>query len=133
MTFAGRGDDGADPVSVIGDTAVEPNETFQVVLSAPSGLTIADGSAAVTIVDDDTRRRLAPSRLRRRRRPPAASHRQALRVSGSCVRNVGVPAGTALTRPEASRSPADGTVIDGLDVAGTIRVNARNVTIKNTR
>ena len=48
-------------------------------------------------------------------------------------RNVGVPAGRAL-RPSGSISvTTDGTVIDGLDVAGTIRVNARNVTIKNTR
>ena len=41
-------------MTVLGDTAVEPNETFQVALSAPSGLTIADGTGQVTIVNDDT-------------------------------------------------------------------------------
>ena len=40
-------------VSVVGDTVVEPNETFQVVLSAPTGATIADGSATGTITNDD--------------------------------------------------------------------------------
>jgi chitinase len=40
-------------VSIVGDTAVEPNETFQVVLSAPTGATIAAGSATGTITNDD--------------------------------------------------------------------------------
>jgi hypothetical protein len=38
---------------VIGDTAVELNETFFVNLSNPSNLTIADGQGAGTIVNDD--------------------------------------------------------------------------------
>jgi hypothetical protein len=40
-------------LSVVGDPVDEPNETFQVGLSAPSGATIADGLATVTITDDD--------------------------------------------------------------------------------
>ena len=40
-------------VGIIGDTTVEPNETFTVTLSAPSGLTIADGTAIGTITNDD--------------------------------------------------------------------------------
>src|SRR5690349_18367366 len=40
-------------VAVAGDTTVETNETFTVNLSAPSGATIADGSATGTIVDND--------------------------------------------------------------------------------
>ena len=39
---------------VVGDTAVEPTETFQVVLSAPAGATIADGNATGTISNDDS-------------------------------------------------------------------------------
>jgi hypothetical protein len=41
-------------LQVSGDRTVEPNETFNVVLSAPSGATIADDTGVVTIVTDDT-------------------------------------------------------------------------------
>ena len=40
-------------VGIIGDTAIEPNETFSVNLSAPSGLTIARARAVGTILNDD--------------------------------------------------------------------------------
>jgi parallel beta-helix repeat protein len=40
-------------VSVVGDAAVEGDESFAVALSSPAGATIADGLAAGTIVDDD--------------------------------------------------------------------------------
>ena len=40
-------------VRVKADSLNEPNETFTVVLSGPSGATIADGTAVGTIVDDD--------------------------------------------------------------------------------
>ena len=40
-------------VGILGDTAIEPNETFSVNLSAPSGLTIARAMAIGTIVNDD--------------------------------------------------------------------------------
>ena len=40
-------------VGIIGDTVVEPNETFTVTLSAPTGLTIARGTATGTITNDD--------------------------------------------------------------------------------
>ncbi len=40
-------------VQVRGDTRDEPNETFRLVLSNPSGATIADGSGTATIRDDD--------------------------------------------------------------------------------
>ena len=40
-------------VTVRGDMVAEPNETFVVTLSAPSGATIADGTATATIVNDD--------------------------------------------------------------------------------
>jgi Calx-beta domain/FG-GAP-like repeat len=41
------------PVSILGDFVDEPNETFQVTLSAPSGATLSDGQATGTIVDND--------------------------------------------------------------------------------
>ena len=42
-------------VEIIGDTIVEPNETFTLTLSDPSeGASILDGSATGTIVNDDT-------------------------------------------------------------------------------
>ena len=40
-------------VSVVADMAAEGNESFQVVLSNPTGATIATGTATGTIVDDD--------------------------------------------------------------------------------
>ncbi|MCE9517064.1 MAG: cellulase family glycosylhydrolase, partial [Mycobacterium sp.] len=40
-------------VDVIGDAAIEPNETFSVNLSAPSGLAIARATAIGTILNDD--------------------------------------------------------------------------------
>jgi hypothetical protein len=40
-------------VEIIGDTVVESDETFQIVLSSPSGAPIADANGTVTIVNDD--------------------------------------------------------------------------------
>ncbi len=40
-------------VPVVGDTTVEPNETFTLALSNPVGATIADGTGVGTIVNDD--------------------------------------------------------------------------------
>ena len=41
-------------LSVIGDTVIEPNETFQVVLTAAIGAAIGTGTATVTILNDDS-------------------------------------------------------------------------------
>lgn len=41
-------------VSVVGDTAIEQDETFTVALSSPVNATIAKGSATATITNDDT-------------------------------------------------------------------------------
>jgi hypothetical protein len=54
VTFAAGAQTATISVQVRGDTTVEPNETFQILLSNPVGMTIGDGSASVTIVDDDT-------------------------------------------------------------------------------
>lgn len=45
----------------------------------------------------------------------------------------GVPAGTTLTPSGSVTVNTDGAVIDGLDISGTLTVNASNVTVKNTR
>jgi hypothetical protein len=43
-------------VSVVGDTRVEPNETFCVNLSQPVGVTIVDGQGLGAILNDDSDR-----------------------------------------------------------------------------
>ena len=41
-------------IAVLGDTVVEPNETFELRLSAPVGINvIADGIGVCTIMNDD--------------------------------------------------------------------------------
>jgi Calx-beta domain len=54
LTFAAGTITKTIPVTVNGDTTGEPNETFLVNLSAPSGATLADSQATGTIVNDDT-------------------------------------------------------------------------------
>ena len=45
---------GTFDVPIIGDTTVEPGETFTATLGAPVNAIIGDGTATVTIADDDT-------------------------------------------------------------------------------
>jgi hypothetical protein len=42
------------PVNIIGDTFVEPNETFTARLNLPTNVTIADNTGIGTIIDDDS-------------------------------------------------------------------------------
>jgi hypothetical protein len=44
----------AIPITVLGDTSIEPNEAFSVILSKPTNATIARGTATATIANDDT-------------------------------------------------------------------------------
>jgi hypothetical protein len=53
VTFAAGATTATITVSVAGDTEFEPDESFSVVLSAPSGLTIADDTATIVITNDD--------------------------------------------------------------------------------
>lgn len=53
ITFAPGQTSATIPVTVNGDTDFEGNEQFSVVLSSPSGATIADGTGVGTIVNDD--------------------------------------------------------------------------------
>jgi hypothetical protein len=53
LTLAAGATTGAIVVPVVGDTTVEPDETFTVTLSSPSGATLGDAQATGTISDDD--------------------------------------------------------------------------------
>ncbi len=53
VTFAAGATTASISLTIFGDTVVEPDESFGVNLSAPVGLTIADGSALVVIANDD--------------------------------------------------------------------------------
>jgi uncharacterized Zn-binding protein involved in type VI secretion len=53
LTFSGTTTVQTVPVPIVGDTAVEPIETFTVTLSSPVGATLLDGTATGTITNDD--------------------------------------------------------------------------------
>jgi hypothetical protein len=53
LTFAPGQTQKPVTVNVVGDLVDEPNETFHLALSAPSGATIADGDGLGKILDDD--------------------------------------------------------------------------------
>jgi hypothetical protein len=53
LSFAPGALTGTVGVNVLGDSSVEPDETFALNLSAPVGATLADGQAVGTISDDD--------------------------------------------------------------------------------
>jgi hypothetical protein len=53
LTFAPGETSKPVSVSVNGDRVVEPNETFTVNLSSPSGATLSDGQGVGTILNDD--------------------------------------------------------------------------------
>jgi hypothetical protein len=42
------------PISILGDTTIETDEAFSVILSNPTNATIANGEATATIANDDT-------------------------------------------------------------------------------
>ena len=58
VTFAAGATSATITLTVLGDTTVEPDETFTVTLSSPTGLTLGTSSATVTIANDDA----APAR-----------------------------------------------------------------------
>jgi ribosomal 50S subunit-recycling heat shock protein len=53
LTFAAGTTQQTFSVTINGDRTVEPNETFTVVLSNPSGAIIGTGTGTVTILNDD--------------------------------------------------------------------------------
>ena len=53
MSFAAGETSKSITLNVSGDTTVEPDESFSVVLSSPVGATIGTGAASSTILNDD--------------------------------------------------------------------------------
>ena len=98
-------------VATLDDGTSESDETFTVELSAPSGATVADGTATGTITDDDE--------------PPTLSIDDAVAVSEGEVAEFTVrlsaPSGVAVS---VSYATADGTAAAGSDytaASGTLR------------
>ena len=54
LTFDRRNKTRTVTVQVVGDTAIEQDETFQVRFSGANGATVADGTGVGTILDDDS-------------------------------------------------------------------------------
>jgi hypothetical protein len=61
LTFAAGETTKTVSVTIAGDTTVEPNETFVVNLSAPSGATLADATGQGTITNDDVAPPVVPT------------------------------------------------------------------------
>jgi hypothetical protein len=100
-------------VAVVGDTAVEANETFLVNLSNASGATISDAQGVGTITNDDQAQPEIVD-FEPRRDPPADLDRLMLAVDGKGT-VTGGPAGAARTSAAAAQKP------------GTIRCGAKGV------
>jgi hypothetical protein len=95
---------------------------------------------AVTPTGTSKQRALSAYLRQLAKRPPPPPRRAGCFASpGACgypdpaYGNVGVPSGTSLTRSGSIAVNTAGKVVSGLDVTGTITINASNVTIKNTR
>ncbi|MDP8943188.1 MAG: hypothetical protein M3N16_03610 [Actinomycetota bacterium] len=84
-------------VPVVGDTAGEPNETFFVRLSGPSGATVADDRGTGTITDDDA----GPTQPRQALPPPVVGQSFNLEL----VRGVVLFRNPGARRPQRLRDP----------------------------
>lgn len=60
VTFAPGATTASVAVTIVGDTVIEPPETFVVNLAGPSGAALGDGQAVVTIANDEPVLELAP-------------------------------------------------------------------------
>ena len=63
ITFAPGQTNTTITIDLIGDTAIEPSETFSVVLSRPSNATLGNSTAVGTILNDDTSARVSDASL----------------------------------------------------------------------
>jgi hypothetical protein len=91
-------------VSVIGDTAAEFGETFQLKLSRASNASIGDGTGVATIVDDDvrpviSRLSLSPTSFRAARRGSSAAVAVGTRVRYSLSENASAVFRVEVARP----------------------------------
>ena len=110
-------------VSAIGDTTVEPNETFTVTLSAPTGATLADAVATGTIVNDDVPSDTTPPTVTARIPAPGATGIAATSVVTATFSEAVAPA-TVTTGGftlRAAGAPAD--------VTATVAVNGATASV----
>ena len=91
------------------DTTDEPNETFTVTLSDPSGATLGDADAVGTIFDDD-----APGLL-----PPAFLISDASAVEGEVLRFQVTLSRSSDTPVTVDYETADGTALEDMDYVAT--------------
>ena len=109
-------------VQVVGDIAIEPNETYSVNLSNPTNATIAGaGFALGTITDDD-----APTIIDRR--TPRSPEGNAGTVNAVFTVTLSAPSGNTVTVDYAT---ADGSAIapgDYVSVSGTVTFNPGETT-----
>jgi Tol biopolymer transport system component len=97
------------PVTIINDTAQEPNETFGVTLTDPVNATVGDGTATITIVDDDMPRITIDNLL-------IADVPPGIPVTGQVTVRLSAPQGHPVTVDYAT---ADGTATGGVDYVRT--------------
>ncbi len=134
---AGAGRESADGSSVPAPAAVPESATSQA--AAPAGTSPAP--AGVAAMGATTQRSATqPAAAQTQAQGTAPSSTRAAGTPGSyrpSASTAGVPAGTALKPYNTSGADLvitkDGTVLDGLDIYGDIKVRAKNVTIKNSR
>ncbi len=105
LTFSGTTTTQTIPVTVVGDTTVEPAETFTVTLSSPVGATLADGVATGTISNDDVP-------------PPTQEQTVTLQIAGGA--NDTYETGTTFSPSDASLwiGTAGGPAVTGLRFTG---------------
>jgi hypothetical protein len=114
------------PVPVIGDIIDEPDETFTLELSNPTGATIADGQGVATILDDDE---LVPTSTEVTGAPNPSKVGKAVAITATVSGNDGVePAGT-VTFYDGPVSPANalGTVV--LDASGIATLSTDDLAV----
>jgi Calx-beta domain/Regulator of chromosome condensation (RCC1) repeat len=104
------------PVEITGDAVFEPNETFLVYLSSPSGAVLGDGVATVTIANDDPR--------------PAASVANVSAAEGNAAAPGRAVFTVRLTNPSWRAVQVDFATVDGTATAPsdyTTRIGSRTI------
>ncbi len=110
-------------VEVIGDTRVEPDETFSVELTNPQGATIADAQGAGTILNDDQQ----PSRIRFVEVPRVAESAGTAAVSVERFGGSARPARVTLTAVSGTATAGEDFVVVSRVVSWAAREVGRKV------
>jgi Calx-beta domain len=117
-------------VSVSGDTAVEPDETFFVYLSSPVNVTLGRATGQATLLDDDLGRGfhpVTPCRLADTRGPAGPSGGPALDANSSRTFPVGGLCGV----PATARAIAVNVVAVNPGAAGNLRLHPAGSVLPN--